>query len=133
MASFKVRVEALSSPSVITTSTFLGRVADRDILPDVLAVPGKRGHQVVTASDRLRPAGKVVVGFINCILGKGVEVVLAVLEATPAFPHNFEKGIKCFEGCVLGVGYDALPETCDFVNRRSLCSDAPSTDTTASR
>jgi hypothetical protein len=47
-------------------------------LDDAVAVTGEGGHEIGAATNRLRPTGKVVARLVNRIIGKGVEVVLAV-------------------------------------------------------
>jgi hypothetical protein len=57
------------------------RVDDKTVAPvkpDALPISGEGGHQVRAAANRLRPTGKGVPGLENDIIGKGVEVVLAV-------------------------------------------------------
>jgi hypothetical protein len=54
--------------------------------------------------NRLRPVGKVVRGFVNRIIGKGVEVVLAVNQSIKTFREDLEERVERFEDCVLGLG-----------------------------
>src|SRR5271170_2598120 len=72
-------------------ATILCRMHDKPVAamkPDAVAVPGEGGHEIGAALNRLRPTGKVVAGFINCILGKGVEIVFAVNQSTETFQDD---------------------------------------------
>jgi hypothetical protein len=52
----------------------------------------------------LRPsfvkAGKLVAGLVDPMIGKDVELVLAVNQSTQTFHDYLEEGIEGFEGCI---------------------------------
>jgi hypothetical protein len=63
---------------------------------DGLAVSGETGDQVIAASNDEGPAREVITGLEDRIVGKRVEIMLAVDRAAQALHDNFKEGIHGF-------------------------------------
>jgi hypothetical protein len=63
---------------------------------DGFAVSRETGDQVIAASNDERPAREVITGLENCIVGKRVEIMLAVDKPAEALHDDIKERIHGF-------------------------------------
>src|ERR1700733_3084269 len=67
---------------------------------NTLAISGKAGDQICASSNDERPARKVITGLEDCIVGKRVEIMLAIDKSAQALHDNFKERIQGFVSCI---------------------------------
>jgi hypothetical protein len=64
------------------------------------AVSREAGDQISASSNNERPAREVITGLEDCIVGKRVEIVLAIDKSAQALHDNFKEWIQGFVRCI---------------------------------
>src|ERR1700722_16793495 len=66
---------------------------------NTLAISGKARDQICASSNNERPTWKLITGLEDCIVGKRVEIMLAIDESAQALHDNFKEWIQGFVSC----------------------------------
>src|SRR6202795_2855180 len=75
---------------------------------NVVAVARIERHQGVTTTNGLGPSGEMISKFELCIVGDGVEIVVAVHQAGQTLLDDVEERVERRECRVLGIDHDLL-------------------------
>jgi hypothetical protein len=75
---------------------------------DVVAVARIECHQGVTTTNCLGPSGEMISKFKLRVVGDGVEIVVAVDQASQTLLDDVEERVERRECRVLGIGHDLL-------------------------
>src|SRR5258707_228938 len=73
---------------------------------DVVAVARIECHQGVTTTNCLGPSGEMISKLEHCVVGNGIEIMVAVDQAGQTLLDDVEERVERRECRVLGIGHD---------------------------